>query len=156
MGDELEVGPPFGDVVLEDGDDPLVLVSAGIGVTPAAAMLDHLAAVQPEREVLFLHADRSPVVHALREQVAASLGRMPRAHAVTWYEKPGGVRGGGVLEGRIDVGALPVPLPAKARAYLCGPIPFMRGVRRGLLAAGVGEERIRYEVFGPDLWNQAD
>ncbi|WP_306434485.1 hypothetical protein [Actinomadura roseirufa] len=49
---------------------------------------------------------------------------------------------------------LPVGVPAKARAYLCGPIPFMRDVRRGLLAAGVGEERVHYEVFGPDLWQR--
>ncbi|MFI6518024.1 globin domain-containing protein [Spirillospora sp. NPDC050679] len=155
VGDQVEVGPPFGDVALQDGPDPLVLVSAGIGITPAAAMLDHLAAAGSDREVLLLHADRSPATHPLIDQVTASVRRLPRARAFTWYEEPEGAEED-VLAGRIDVAALPVPLPAKARVHLCGPIPFMRGVRRGLLAAGVDEDRITYEVFGPDLWNRAD
>ncbi|WP_207770162.1 globin domain-containing protein [Frankia canadensis] len=52
--------------------------------------------------------------------------------------------------GRIDVDAL--PLPDGARVYLCGPPPFMRDVRAGLLRRGVPEARIRYEVFGSDPW----
>lgn len=50
----------------------------------------------------------------------------------------------------------PLPLPPKARVFMCGPIPFMRGIRRGLLDACVSGERIHYEVFGPDLWNDTD
>ncbi|MGI5330133.1 globin domain-containing protein [Actinomadura nitritigenes] len=155
-GDELLVGAPFGDVVLDDGPDPLVLVSGGIGITPIAAMLDHLAATHPERRVIALHADRSPAAHALRVQTAQSARWMTELDAVTWYEQPDGPGSDQVLAGRIDFDALPVRVPAKARAYLCGPIPFMRDVRHGLLKAGVSDERIHYEVFGPDLWQQND
>jgi hemoglobin-like flavoprotein len=59
-GDELTLSAPFGDVTLEDGDAPLMLVSAGIGCTPIVAMLDHLAVTGSRRRVLLLHADRSP------------------------------------------------------------------------------------------------
>lgn len=38
------------------------------------------------------------------------------------------------------------------RAYLCGPLPFMRTVRRQLIAKGVAPADVHYEVFGPDLW----
>jgi nitric oxide dioxygenase len=48
-----------------------------------------------------------------------------------------------------------VTVPADATVYLCGPLPFMRAVRAQLLEQGVAPQRIRYEVFGPDLW-QAD
>ncbi|MGK5550790.1 globin domain-containing protein [Actinomadura kijaniata] len=156
-GDELEVSPPFGDLVLDDDLQPLVLVSAGIGITPVAAMIDHLAAVAPERRVLALHADRSESTHALRGQIATASASMPGLDRITWYEEPGGstpsaneeIRGG-----RMDITGL--ALPPKARVYMCGPIPFMRDVRRALLNGGVREERVHYEVFGPDLWNQSD
>lgn len=38
------------------------------------------------------------------------------------------------------------------RAYLCGPLPFMRAVREQLLGKGVAAADIHYEVFGPELW----
>ncbi|WP_433225794.1 globin domain-containing protein [Actinomadura formosensis] len=150
-GDELELSPPFGDVVLDGGEDPLVLISAGIGITPAAAMIDHLATASPDRPVLAVHADRSPRTHALREQIAEAGGRMAGFRQLTWYEEPGDADlGAEVRPGRIDVAEL--PLPDKARVFMCGPLPFMREIRRGLLAAGISDERIHYEVFGPDLW----
>ncbi|NKZ05211.1 hemin transporter [Actinomadura latina] len=150
-GDELELSRPFGDVVLDDAEDPLVVISAGIGITPAAAIIDHLAATAPDREVLAVHADRSPHTHALRAQIAEAGGRMAGFRQLTWYEEPGGARlGEDVRPGRIDVSEL--PLPDKARVFMCGPLPFMREIRRGLLDAGVSDERIHYEVFGPDLW----
>ncbi|GAA4233310.1 FAD-binding oxidoreductase [Actinomadura meridiana] len=151
LGQELEVSAPFGDVVMEDGDDPLVLVTAGIGITPAAAMIDHLAIVRPDRHILAVHADRTPQTHALRGQIAEAGRLIPGFHQITWYEDPADEPlNENVRQGRIDVSAL--PLPPKPRVFMCGPIPFLREVRRGLLAAGVSDERIHYEVFGPDLW----
>ncbi|GAA1822740.1 globin domain-containing protein [Actinomadura chokoriensis] len=150
-GDELELSRPFGDVVVNDEEDPLVLISAGIGITPAAAVIDHLAATAPAREVLAVHADRSPRTHALRAQIAESGRRIAGFRQLTWYEEPAGAApGADVRPGRIDVSEL--PLPDKARVFMCGRLPFMREIRRGLLDAGVSDERIHYEVFGPDLW----
>jgi nitric oxide dioxygenase len=59
-GDELRVSLPFGDLVLDEGDDPLLLVSAGIGCTPIIGMLHYLTHTSTERLVTVLHADRSP------------------------------------------------------------------------------------------------
>ncbi|MBE1536551.1 globin domain-containing protein [Actinomadura algeriensis] len=152
-GTELEVSAPFGDVVLADEEDPLVLISAGIGITPAAAMIDRLAAAGTGRTVLAVHADRSPAAHALRGQIAEAGRRIPGFRQVTWYEEPGDAtpgEGGDVRRGLLDVAAL--GLPPKARVFMCGPLPFLRETRRGLLEAGVSDERVHYEVFGPDLW----
>ncbi len=41
--DVLEVTTPFGDLVLQDDDAPLLLISAGIGCTPMMGMLRQLA-----------------------------------------------------------------------------------------------------------------
>jgi nitric oxide dioxygenase len=45
-----------------------------------------------------------------------------------------------------------IELPHDATVFLCGPLPFMREVRGQLLRASIPAKRIRYEVFGPDLW----
>ena len=45
-----------------------------------------------------------------------------------------------------------IPLPDDIQVFTCGPLPFMRLVRSTLLDRGVPPARIRYEVFGPDLW----
>ena len=45
-----------------------------------------------------------------------------------------------------------IPLPDDVQVFTCGPLPFMRHVRSSLTARNIPASRIRYEVFGPDLW----
>ncbi|WP_432120038.1 globin domain-containing protein [Streptomyces sp. bgisy032] len=151
-GDELTLSSPFGDVFLDDpadAADPVVLVSAGIGGTPMTGILAHLAAVGSTRPVLVLHADRSPAAHALRTETVRLAGLLPGARTVFWYERPGPEEPD-AREGLMNLDG--VELPEGATVFLCGPLPFMRDVRAGLLRAGVPARRVRYEVFGPDLW----
>jgi nitric oxide dioxygenase len=151
-GDELTLSAPFGDVVLDEGDSPLILVSAGIGSTPMTGMLAHLAATGSTRPVLVLHADRSPAEHALREETHRLVDRLPDARAVVWYEEPGAAEPS-ARTGQMDLDGIDgLDRAAEATVYLCGPLPFMRTVRARLLELGVPARRIRYEVFGPDLW----
>ncbi|MFC7265415.1 globin domain-containing protein [Streptomyces lutosisoli] len=150
--DELTLSAPFGDVFLDDHADaavPLVLVSAGIGCTPMAGILAHLAAHGSTRPVLVLHADRSPADHALHAETRDLVGQLPGAQAVFWYERPGPEEPAS-RTGLMDLSE--TQLPDGATVFLCGPLPFMREVRGQLLSAGVPARRIRYEVFGPDLW----
>ncbi|MFF2777215.1 globin domain-containing protein [Streptomyces sp. NPDC058052] len=146
-GDVLEVSTPFGDLVLPEGDGPLLLASAGIGSTPMLAMLDHLATTGAGRPVVVVHADRSPDAHAHAEELRTLVGRLPEGSLHLWYEEPGA---SGARAGRADVTAL--ELPAGTSAYLCGPLPFLRAVRGDLVASGVSAADVHYEVFGPDLW----
>ena len=60
VGDQLDVAAPRGEFVLRDGDEPVVLLSAGIGVTPVLAMLHALAAQHSRREVWWLHTTKGP------------------------------------------------------------------------------------------------
>ncbi|GAA0914388.1 MULTISPECIES: globin domain-containing protein [Streptomyces violaceusniger group] len=148
-GGELTLSAPFGDVVLDDTDTPLVLVSAGIGCTPMVAMLEHLAATGSARPVRVVHADRAPADHALRADTRRLVAQLPEARAEFWYEQDAAEEAG-ARTGLMDLDGL--DLPADADVYLCGALPFMRAVRAQLLQAGVPARRIRYEVFGPDLW----
>jgi nitric oxide dioxygenase len=148
-GDVLTVSAPFGNLVLSEGDGPLLLASAGIGNTPMLAMLDHLASTDSSRPVIALHADRSPADHAHRAEQLGLVRALPNARYHLWYEVPGD-QAPEAAAGQADVSSL--ELPAELTAYLCGPLPFMRAVRGDLLRHGVPAERIHYEVFGPDLW----
>src|SRR3712207_113163 len=154
VGDLLTLSLPFGDVVLDDSR-PAVFASAGIGISPMAGMLSHLTAAGSSLPVTLLHADTDERSFALREQVLRDLRRLPGSTAHVWYERGGGsaLPVDGVHEGVMDLDGL--ALPDGATFYLCGPLPFMQAVRSALIDRGVAPRHIRYEVFGPDLW-QAD
>ncbi|GAB3710799.1 globin domain-containing protein [Mariniluteicoccus flavus] len=149
-GTRLDVSLPCGDVVLDDSDAPLVLVSAGIGITPMAAILEDLSQRAPGRRVRLFHADRERGTHALVESVTGYAANMSDLVAQHWYED--GELLEGDRKGLMDLAD--ADIPADARVFMCGPLPFMQAARRALMAKGVSDERIRYEVFGPDLWAQ--
>lgn len=147
-GSVLELSEPYGDLVLDDAEGaPLLLASAGIGVTPIVAMLAHLAAVGHAAPVTVVHADRSPADHALRTDHEAYAAKLPDASVHLWYEREAPAH---ARTGLADLTG--VPVAPGTRAYLCGPLPFMRAVRAQLIEKGVAPADIHYEVFGPDLW----
>ncbi|GHI97588.1 globin domain-containing protein [Streptomyces olivaceus] len=148
-GDVLTVSAPFGDLALAEQDGPLLLASAGIGVTPMLAMLDHLVAAGATRPVTVVHADRRPADHAHRQEQRDLIRALPDARLHLWYEEPD-EREPEASAGRADLTGL--DLPENLTVYLCGPVPFMRAVRGDLLRRGVPAEAVHYEVFGPDLW----
>jgi nitric oxide dioxygenase len=155
VGDRLTMSLPFGDVVLDDSGHPVVFVSAGIGITPMAGMLSHLTAAGSHLPITLLHADVDEASFALREQVLGDLRALPEGTAHVWYERgaDSSLPVDGVHPGMMDLDD--VKLPDGAGYYLCGPLPFMQGVRNALIDRGVAARDIQYEVFGPDLW-QAD
>ncbi|GAA4198205.1 FAD-binding oxidoreductase [Microbacterium oryzae] len=153
-GTVLDVSQPAGDVVLDESDAPLVLVSAGIGITPIAAILEDLSRRQPDRTVRLFHADRSHGTHALYEGLRRQVLAMSDARAQNWYEE--GAEAAPTLHparsGFMDLSDIEVP--EESQVFMCGPLPFMQAMRRTLLRKGIPAESIHYEVFGPDLWAQ--
>jgi nitric oxide dioxygenase len=151
VGDLLDVTVPFGD--LYNGgrpDGPLVLVSAGIGVTPMIGILEFLAAEAPDTHVRVLHADRSDTAHPLREHQQELIDALPNASLDLWYED--GVTGGapGVHPGLLTLDGS--ELPADASYYLCGGAGFVEAVRTQLRDRGVIAERVHCELFAPNDW----
>jgi nitric oxide dioxygenase len=148
IGDRLRLSQPYGDLTLRPGDAPLLLVSAGVGITPMAAILDHVARTQPARHVTAVHADRNVDRHPLRADIHVSGARLRSFDHLVWYEQPAPAPD--AFTGLVDVDAIPVH--PGAEVYLCGPVPFMQVIRAGLHRRGVPDERIRYEVFGSEQW----
>ncbi|MCW3844011.1 globin domain-containing protein [Micromonospora yasonensis] len=155
VGDTLRLSPPFGEISAIGDDGPLLLVSAGIGLTPAMAALAHLASTAPERPVTLVHADRAGAAHALRHELPGLQERLLNLSVRLWYENAADAELTGlkaeIAGGLVDPALIPVT--PGAYVHLCGPVPFMALVRGGLLRRGVPDERIAYEVFGPGMLN---
>ena len=148
IGDVVEISNPYGDLTLEgfgNPEAPLYLFSAGIGTTPMLSFLSELIEKGSQRPVTVVHADRSLDTWPLREELTELVNKLPNARLISFIEGEGGD-----FAGRVDVSKLDVP--SDANVYLCGPLPFMEGVRSALVEAGVPGKNINYEIFGPDQW----
>ncbi|RZI80553.1 MAG: NO-inducible flavohemoprotein [Rubrivivax sp.] len=148
VGDVLQVQAPSGDFVLGDAATPLVLITGGVGITPAMSMLEAVAA--SGRPVRFVHAARHGGVHAFRDRVAELAARHDNVSATFVYEEPRH-EDTPHATGRLSADTLAAQLPADRNVdvYFIGPKPFMQAVYSMGRTLGVLPERLRYEFFGP-------
>ncbi|MBM7062245.1 NO-inducible flavohemoprotein [Pseudomonas sp. UL073] len=148
VGDVLELYPPAGDFVLRSSQKPLALITAGVGITPALAMLEQ--ARDSGRPIHFIHCARHAGVHAFRDWTEAQSAAYPQVRHYFCYSEP---RDGDEAhaEGFLSPELLDRWLPANRDldAYFLGPQPFMAQVKRQLRALGVPQEQCHYEFFGP-------
>ena len=150
VGGTLQVSPPFGEFAIDTASDaPLVLLSAGVGITPMIAALNMIARNRPQRSVIFGHAARDAAHQAHGDDIAAAKAAMPNLRVVTFHETVDAASA--ALPGFMDVAALPAWPRSEANVYLCGPLPFMQAQWSNLVSAGVPLTRLHREVFGPDM-----
>ncbi|WP_432846430.1 MOSC domain-containing protein [Amycolatopsis sp. CA-161197] len=142
-GDTLDAAAPRGDFVLEPGSGPVVLLSAGVGVTPVLAMLHQLAAEEPERAIWWIQTARNAADQAFELEVRGLLARLPNSHAHFFHTRPESGADSRRVTGRT---LKELALPAGATAYVCGPPSFMDDVREALVALGCTD--VRTELFG--------
>ncbi|MGR2738796.1 NO-inducible flavohemoprotein [Billgrantia sp. Q4P2] len=144
VGDTLELLPPAGDLTLQDGDEPLLLASGGVGQTPMLPLARQ--ALAQGRRVVYLHAALDAQHHAFRDEIAALAEAHPeQLRTVMVHER--GDQADHI--GRIDRELLAQLLPANARCYYVGPQGFMGAIDKALAELGVPVERRHYEHFGP-------
>jgi ferredoxin-NADP reductase/MOSC domain-containing protein YiiM len=152
VGDSLQVSAPRGSFVLQPGKEPLILISAGIGVTPVLAMLHALRNESSQREVWWLYAARNRAEHPFEGEIRALLGELPRSRSHVWYSRPGhdDVMGRDFdSAGHIDTASLSaLGVKPEGHFYLCGPASFLRDMRAGLITWGVAADRVYSETFG--------
>jgi nitric oxide dioxygenase len=149
VGGELQVSPPFGDFTPDtESNEPVVLLSAGVGITPMIAALNRIARVNPARYVIFAHAARDAQHHAHQDDIAAARAVMPNLQVVTFHEDA--QAGGSALAGRMEVARLPSWPRTETDVYLCGPLAFMQSQWLSLIGAGVPATRLHREMFGPE------
>jgi ferredoxin-NADP reductase/MOSC domain-containing protein YiiM/ferredoxin len=151
VGDYLDVSSPRGSFVLQPGERPIVLLSAGIGATPVLAMLHALAAARSTLQIIWLHSARDGQHHPFAGEARGLMSALTNGRSYVCYTRPDSNDKTG--EDFNATGRLSRPvfeehgLPRDADVYLCGPTQFMADMKEALTALGVAPERIHMEIF---------
>ena len=151
-GDAVETAAPRGTFTLRPGQEPVLLISAGVGATPVLAMLDALAAAKSGRDIWWLHGARSRAEEPFAAESRSLLSTLASGHRHICYSHPGpdDVQGRDYqTTGRLSAAVLAdLNLPRSADAYICGPAGFMVDVSAALVGLGVDGGRVHTEIFG--------
>jgi ferredoxin-NADP reductase/MOSC domain-containing protein YiiM len=152
VGDIVQASAARGSFILRAGDTPVVLLSAGIGVTPVLAMLHSLAADTSTREIWWLYGTRNGREHPFAEETRGLLKALAHCHSHICYSSPDIEDRPNVdfdAPGRLNMKVLQeLDLPRNGDFYICGPSTFMNDLTAGLAALGIARDRIHTEMFG--------
>ncbi|UPK39409.1 MOSC domain-containing protein [Bradyrhizobium sp. 186] len=151
-GDVVHASAPRGGFTLRQGERPVVLLSAGIGVTPVLAMLHALAAEASTRDIWWLHGIRNGREHPFATEARGLLDALAHHHSHICYSAPApGDRPNVDFDtaGHLDIRVLQaLDIPHDSDFYICGPASFMSDLTSGLATSGVTADRIHTELFG--------
>jgi ferredoxin-NADP reductase/MOSC domain-containing protein YiiM len=151
VGDILDIAAPRGAFILTEAESPVILMSAGVGVTPVLSMLHTLAAIDSPREVWWLHAARDQSQQPFAAESRALLDQLSHGHHRVFYSRP---EQPDQLPADAERGHLSAAvvtefgLPRTSDVYLCGPKSFMDDVSAGLMELGFNYTQIHTEIFG--------
>jgi len=152
-GEIISSSRPEGEFILQPGGGPVVLISAGVGVTPMVSMLHALARESGGRPVWFVHGVRDGAHHPLADEVKHLVAGQPDMGLQVCYSQPRteDIQGRDYdRQGHVSIDLLKRMVPAlDADFHLCGPTRFLAGLTADLAANGVSQERIHTETFGP-------
>jgi ferredoxin-NADP reductase/MOSC domain-containing protein YiiM len=152
LGDLLDVSAPRGSFTLRPGQNPVVLLSAGVGATPVMSMLHSLAAERSRREIWWIYGARNRVEHPFAEESRSLLKQLSRGRGYIVYSRPAAIDQVGAdfdAPGHIDTALLErIGVSQGSDFYLCGPPSFLQNMRDGLRTWGVLAENVHTEIFG--------
>ncbi|OXL18092.1 globin domain-containing protein [Psychrobacter sp. DAB_AL32B] len=146
VGDTVLLSAPAGDFELnqdlvQQNDIPLVLVSAGVGVTPILSMLEAQVTANPKRPIVWVYACQNQEHHAFNNEINALLAAAENVEKHIFYFESGQI---------LDEAWL-ANLPKPADIYVCGSMPFMESIIDGLMILDHGVDSVHYEPFGPKM-----
>nr|OQO27142.1 hypothetical protein B0A51_07024 [Rachicladosporium sp. CCFEE 5018] len=160
QGDIIAVSRPAGEFYLDlaaSSTAPVVLICSGVGVTPMISMLKSLLARKSSRRISFIHRARTTGVRAFGDEIRVATKMHANVNSAMFIGTP--VDGQDVkgvhyhYVGDADLGVLDKQRDLslddeRTEYFVCGTDKFMRVMGLSLLGMGVGQERIKMEVFG--------
>lgn len=153
-GDKIEVAAPCGEFFLDTDarhDRPLVLLAAGIGITPLISMLQSAVETMPDRQIIFVHACINEEVQAFRQTVEELAAQHKNLTTHFCYDAPKAtIKGENVSTGFVTAELIEKLVPNRdGDYYFCGPKPFMVNIYHELLDWGIPPMQVHFEFFGP-------
>lgn len=160
VGDVVQVSHPVGEFFLDleqDRDVPIVLVSAGVGLTPMMSMLNSLVARNSHQRISFIHGARTTSVQAFRKHIQDLVAQRSNITTSIFLSAP---KAGSDVEGvdfkhagRVSLSELDAKNELwlddkRTKYFICGPSGFMVDMSAQLQQLGVEQARIKMELFG--------
>ncbi|MGL4336835.1 MAG: FAD-binding oxidoreductase [Turicibacter sp.] len=148
IGDSIEAMPPAGLFTIQDrSNKPLMLLSAGIGITPLLSMV--YEEVKTRNNIHFVQAVQNSENQPFKKNID-ELVKTRQIKTTVFYSNPLETDEQSVHYdelGFISLEWLKQNMPLNADYYFCGPPPFMLALEKNLLALGVAKECIHFEYF---------
>ena len=148
-GDEIEAGGPVGKFTFNGTEaDSIVLLSAGVGITPMTSIARYLTEQSWPGDIFFIYSCRTESDFIFGKAIGILERRNPKLHVVVTMTKPGPDWKG--ASGRITKELLTQTVPdlASRRVHLCGPVPMMDATKALLTEIGVSPDNLKTEQFG--------
>jgi len=162
-GDILEMAHPAGEFFLDfksaNVTSPIVLISAGVGLTPMMSILRTLIKEHSEKPVSWIHAARNTSTDPFTTDISELTKKHANLKSKIYHTNPADGEKEGEdynVKGRLNVLAMSETEKKEllfsnddaTEYYICGPEQFMVDVGKGLQGCGVGAERVKMELFG--------
>lgn len=147
VGDKVKLSAPAGDFALNEklinqNEIPLVLLSAGVGVTPILAMLEQQIKSNPKRPIYWIQSSRDVKDQAFKKHVDELLSKCENVQKEIVHTNK---------TERINADFLESKVPAHSDVYICGSLEFMKGMISHLKSLEHQDDMIHYEPFGPKM-----
>ncbi|MDD2791672.1 MAG: FAD-binding oxidoreductase [Sediminibacterium sp.] len=149
VGGTLLVSDPMGDFHLSvNNQNPLVLISGGVGITPMLSMAEYVFDRQPERQIYFIHSSLNRNVQPMLDRLQYLKTTSNNFKLVIFHSDP-------LEEELVDIdydyrGFITqerLPLIGNAEYMVCGPVAFMETVFSFLSEFEIAEDKIHFEFF---------
>ncbi|MBI2806693.1 MAG: 2Fe-2S iron-sulfur cluster binding domain-containing protein [Planctomycetes bacterium] len=150
VGDLIEAAGPVGKFTFDGTEaDSVVLISAGVGITPMVSVTRYLTERAWAGDIFFIFTCRTPADFILGNEVAALQRANPKLHVAVTMTRSEGTDWKGP-RGRITKELLTQTVPdlASRRIHLCGPLPMMETTKAILAELGVPPDNLKTEQFG--------
>lgn len=164
-GDVLELSHPSGDVYLDinndSGSTPLVLISAGVGVSPMLSMLNTVVEKNSQRPITWVQGSKQSI--PFEEHVKKMASTRPTIKT-TFFNTGMGNRDLAESEDSSGFGYYLEWFKVEdmhfnnksAEYYICGPERFMTDISAYLVTNGVSMQQIHYEVHSTGSFELAE
>ncbi len=148
VGDRLNLTAPSGEFTLQNNERPLVLVTGGVGITPAISMINDC--VHSGRPIHFIHAAINAQHHAFSDHIE-KLKQVHRNLKTTTIYSDASSNHPCDYRGFIneDIVASHLPADRDVDFYYLGPLPFMKAVNQIAQQLQIPADQVHYEFFGP-------
>ena len=150
VGDQIEAGGPVGKFTFTGTEaDSIVLIAAGVGITPMMSISRYLTEMSWPGDIFLIYACRTPADLIFSNEFKTLQSVNPKLHLTIAMSRPEGTDWKGP-RGRItkELLADTVPDIASRRIHLCGPPSMMDSTKAMLSELGVPPDQVKTELFG--------